>query len=141
MRPPLRYPPSFLNDSPQARARFRQDYRVFLREAVQYLGAAEVGRDLHDIIKGRQGRIPDEERNALILAEYYSREAKGFVDKKGRVNRNKLAREFVEEHGEEFEAVRRQLNRLLNALERKAGRDRKLKAALQRPSLLGTVTK
>jgi hypothetical protein len=134
MRPPLRYPPSLLNDSPQARARFRRDYRVFLREAVQYLGAAAVAQDLHDIIKGQQGRAPDEKLNALLLAQYAAATAKGPVDIPD------FSKGFYEtQHvGQSAKAVEKRLRRLLQAQERKDERGRRLKAALQRPSLIGT---
>jgi hypothetical protein len=101
---------------------------VFLREAVQYLGAQEVERDLHDIITGRQGNTPDEERNALILAEYDSRA------RKGPVNKSELARDLARPH-EQPKSVRKQLLRLLEAREqqakRKALKDRKFQDALQ----------
>jgi hypothetical protein len=141
---PLRFArPSVVNDTPQAWAKLEQDYRKFLRElqeAVQCFGADRVERDLHDILKGRQGNTPDEERNTLILAEYDLRA------RKGRVNKSELARDLARPH-EQPKSVRRQLLRLLEAREqqakRKAQGDREFQEALQRlgKTLLGSVTK
>jgi hypothetical protein len=119
-RPQWYYPvrfarPSDFNDTPQAWAKLERDYRKFLRElgeAVRCFGAEKVGRDLHEIIKGRQGNTPKEKRNARILAKY---SALG--------NKSKAVRKYIEEHPEEtfgaddakkpFKKVYRQLGRLL----------------------------
>jgi hypothetical protein len=133
MRPPLKYPPSLLNDSPQARTRFRRDYRVFLREAVQYLGAEAVEQDLHDIIS-RQGRAPNEELNTLLLDEWDAAVAENPT-----VTRTEFAKGFCERYRQQsVRAVEKRLTRLLQARERKAERERKLLARLKRPTLLGT---
>ena len=133
MRPPLKYPPSLLNDSPQARTRFRRDYRVFLREAVQYLGAEAVEQDLLDII-GRQGRAPDKELNTLLLDEWDAAVAENPT-----VTRTEFAKGFCERYRQQsVRAVEKRLTRLLQARERKAERERKLLARLKRPTLLGT---
>ena len=141
MRPPLRYPPSLLNDSPQARARFRRDYRVFLREAVQYLGAETVEEDLHDIIKGQQGRTPDKKLNTLLLTEWDAAVAEDPT-----VTRTEVAKDCYERYRQQsVRAVEKRLTRALQdrerkaqARERKAERERKLLAKLKRPTLLGT---
>ena len=131
--PPLKYPPSLLNDSPQARTRFRRDYRVFLREAVQYLGAEAVEQDLHDIIS-RQGRAPNEELNTLLLDEWDAAVAENPT-----VTRTEFAKGFRERYRQQsVRAVEKRLTRLLQARERKAERERKLLARLKRPTLLGT---
>jgi len=133
MRPPLKYPPSLLNDSPQARTRFRRDYRVFLREAVQYLGAEAVEQDLHDIIS-RQGRAPNEELNTLLLDEWDAAVAENPT-----VTRTEFAKGFRERYRQQsVRAVEKRLTRQLQARERKAERERKLLARLKRPTLLGT---
>jgi hypothetical protein len=115
-KPPRRLvPSSVINETDEVRAERGRDLEEAARRAVPYLGADEVERVVHDIIKGQRGNTPDEERNARILAKYYS--APG--------NKSKTAREFVKDHPEEkFGAVKRQLIRLLKAEARRERRER-----------------
>jgi hypothetical protein len=125
--------PTIINDSPVARAKVKREFKQIVREAVGYLGAAEVKRIVHDVTIGRQGNTPDEKRNARILAEW---------DAAGSVTQETFAGNFCQKYRREnVGAVVRQLRRLLKArrreAEEKARRDRTLRAALQRKSLLG----
>ena len=105
----------------------------------QYFGREKFKELVQEISKGGQGNTPDEERNALILSEWL----------KEPVNKAKFAREFCQNHpGEESpDAVRKQLDRLLDIREReakeKAEREREFQEALQYrgKSLLGDGTK
>jgi hypothetical protein len=140
---PVRFArPSVINDTLEAWAKLERDYRKFLqemREAVDCFGAQRLERDLHDIIKGQRGRTPDQKLDALLLQEHDLRAAKG------KVNYSKLARGFHEKHHlhhVKVEAVRKRLIRALDDRERqvteKAEFDKKLKAASQQPSIIGT---
>ena len=125
--------PTLITDSPAARAKVKREFKEIVREAVGYLGAAEVRKVVHDITKGRKGNTPDEGRNARIVAEW---------DAAGSVTQETFAGNFCQKYRREnVGAVVRQLRRLLKArrreAEEKARHDRTLRAALQRKSLLG----
>jgi hypothetical protein len=128
--------PSLINDSPAARAKVRREFKQIVLEAAGYLGVSEVKRIVHDTTVGRQGNTPDEKRNARILVEW---------DAAGLVTQKAFARNFCQKyHRETVGAVVRQLRRLLKARQqqaeeeaRRAERDRRLRAAAQRKSLLG----
>jgi hypothetical protein len=134
--PPRIVPSSLINEIDEVRAKRRQDLEDAVRKAVPYLGADEIERIVHDIVKGQQGNTPKEERNARILAKWYS--APG--------NKSKTAREFVEDNPEEtFEKVYKQLGRLLQAEAKRqrwrARAERTFQEALQRrsKSLIGSA--
>jgi hypothetical protein len=139
---PIRFAlPSDVNDTPQVWAKLERDYQQFLRElreAVRCFGAERIEQDVHDIVKGRQGRTANEERNKLLLAGYDARAAKGKVKliEHGRGVREKHHLRTVKD-----DSVTRQWRRLLKIRERqsreKAEHDRKLR----RPSLVGSGTK
>jgi hypothetical protein len=137
---PVRFSrPSVINDTPQAWAKLKQDYRKFLRElqeAVGCFGAERVERDLRDIIKVQRGRTPDAPLNELLLGEYAAAVAKGPVDI------SNFSKAFFKRHGrsQSAQAVEKRLRRLLKAQEREAERQRKLLAKLKRPSLLNKGT-
>jgi hypothetical protein len=148
---PIRFArPSFANDTPEAWAKLEQDYRKLLRElqeAAQCFGAARVEQDVHDIIKGRQGRTPDElnalELNALLLAEHDARAAKGLVNKKGQVDKRALASQFRKKHRlrVKVESVTRRLDRALDAREREIREKAEFDRKLRKPSIVGSETK
>jgi hypothetical protein len=132
---------SFVNDTPEAWAKLERDYQQFLRElreAVWCFGAARIEQDVHDIIKGRQGRTPDEELNRQLLHEYDLRAAKG------KMNLTEFAREFRKKHHlrtVKDDSVRRQLMRLLKTRERETRKRVEHERKLWRPSLIGSGTK
>ena len=132
--------PSVINDTPEAWAKLERDYRKFLRElreAVECFGTARVEQDVHDMIKGQQGRTPDEKVKALLLAEHDLQAAKG------KVNKTKLAREFRKEHGLKIKvwSVRRRLDRALEDRERQVRAKAEFDRKLRQPSIVGSETK
>jgi hypothetical protein len=134
MRPPLRYPPSLINDSPQARFRFRQDLELYLREAARYLGPQEFMKLAGKVVTKRRGNKPNEPLNKLLLVEWLSAKATGPVEK------GKFCERFAKAYRQQSAgAVEKRLERLLTAQKRKAERKRKPKARLQRQSLLNEV--
>jgi hypothetical protein len=138
-KPPPRFiPSSIINETDEVRAERKRDLKEAVRRAVPYLGADEVKRVVHDIVRGHRGNTPDDERNARILAEYDLAAAKGSVTLYG------FARRFCGNHpGESVEAIRLQARRLLKARARrerwKAKADLKHQEVLQRlgKSLVG----
>jgi hypothetical protein len=136
-KPPRRFiPSSFINETDEVRAKHRRDLEEAVYKAVPYLGADEVERIVHDIAKGQRGNTPKEERNARILAKYYSVR-----------NKSKAVREYIKEHPEEtfgaaddpkktFKTVYRQLGRLLEAEAKrerwKAESEQRFRKVLQR---------
>ena len=139
MQPLTFAPPGVIKDTPEARAKMEREAKVILREMERYFGREKFKELVQEISKGGQGNTPDEERNALILSEWL----------KEPVNKAKFAREFCQNHpGEESpDAVRKQLDRLLDIREReakeKAEREQEFQEALQYrgKSLLGDGTK
>jgi hypothetical protein len=119
--------PSLVSDTPEVRARLRRDFRELVQWLDRYLEPGEVGQIVHEETVGQKGNTPDEERNALILSEWL----------KEPVNKAIFAREFCQNHpGEESpDAVRKQLDRLLDIREReakeKAEREQEFQEALQ----------
>jgi hypothetical protein len=112
-KPPSRFiPSSFINETDEVRAKRGQDLEEAVCRAVPYLGADEVERIVHDLVKGQRGNTPKEKRNEGILAKY---SAPG--------NKSKAVREYIKDHPEEtfgadnpkktFRKVYRQLGRLL----------------------------
>jgi hypothetical protein len=108
--------PSLVSDTPEARAKLRRDFRKLVRRLDGYLEPGEVKQIVHEETVGRQGNKSKEERNARILAKYYS--APG--------NKSKAARDYVKEHPEEGDdskavrKVRQQLKRLLDIKKQQA---------------------
>ena len=138
---PVRFArPSVVNDTPQAWAKLERDYRKFLRElqeAVECFGADRVERDLHDIIKGRQGRTPDEEFDTLLVKEHDLRRAKG------KVNKTKFAREFGRQRHLKIKvrSLVKRLDRALDARERRIREKAEFDRMLRKPSVVGSETK
>ena len=140
MKPPLLYPPSRLNDSPKARAKAKQEALVILREMVRYFGLKEVKELLADIAKTRKGNKADKSLDALLVAQYDAA-----IAKDPDTTRTDVARNFYERYRQQeryrlqsVRAVEKRLTRALQDRERKAERERKLRA-MQRPSLIGTI--
>jgi hypothetical protein len=145
---PLRFArPSAVNDTPQAWAKLERDYVKFLRElreAVWCFGAARVEQDVHRIIKGRQGRTPDQKLNALLFKEHDLRKAKGQVKNKGKVNLTELVREVRKKHHlrtVKEDSLRTQVRRLLKTREREIREKAEHERKLRRRSLVGSGTK
>jgi hypothetical protein len=138
---PVRFSrPSVINDTPQAWTKLKQDYRKFLRElqeAVECFGADRVERDLHDIIKGRQGRTPDEEFDTLLVKEHDLRRAKG------KVNKTEFAREFRRQRHLKIKvrSLVKRLDRALEARERRIREKAEFDRMLRKPSVVGSETK
>jgi len=83
----------------------------------------------------RRGNTADEPLNVLLLAEWDAAVAKGPV------TRTEFAKGFYKRYRQQsVRAVEKRLTRLLEARERKVEQERKLRAALQRPSLLNEGT-
>jgi hypothetical protein len=120
MQPLTFAPPSFPNDTPEAKAKAEREAKVILREMERYFGREKFKELVQEIIKGGQGNTPDEERNARIRAEW-----KECLHK----NMSRFAREYCDRHPEEGQGpkahakVRGQLNRLLKDEQRKAKED------------------
>jgi hypothetical protein len=138
---PIRFvPPSLVNDTPKAWAKLERDYQQFLRElgeAVRCFGAERVKRDVHGIIKGRQGRTANEERNRLLLAGYDARA-------KGKVKLIEAARGVREKHHlrtVKDDSVTRQWRRLLKIRERQSREKAEFDRRLRKPSVVGSGTK
>jgi hypothetical protein len=139
---PIRFVlPSHGLDGTQALTKLERDYQQFLRElreAVVCFGAARVKQDVQDIIKGRQGNTPDEERNTLLLAEYDLQAANG------KVNVSKLARDFRKKHHlrtVKANSLRTQVTRLLETREWEIRKKAESDRMLRKPSVAGSATK
>jgi hypothetical protein len=118
--------PSLINDTDEARAKVERDYKEIVREAVRYLGAKRVKELNKEVAIARRGRKPNELLNKLVLARW---------DKAAVKDPTAFSKAFYKEYpqGHSARAVEKRLKPLLKARDR----DRKLKAALQRPSLVG----
>jgi hypothetical protein len=125
--------PSVVNDSPQARAKVKRDLlREILRAAERYLGPQQIDQVVRDHRRARGGRRPNEPLNNLLLAQHDVAAADGPVDIP------KFSEECYKAYrSQSAKAVEKRLRRLLKAREKARAMDRKLKAALQRPSLVG----
>jgi hypothetical protein len=119
--------PSVVKDTLKARAKVERDYKEIVREAVRYLGPKRVKELNKEVAIARRGRKPDERLNALVLAEWDASPTKDPTE---------FSRAFYEKYPQKARsagAIEKRLERLLKAQDR----DRRLKAALQRPSLVG----
>jgi hypothetical protein len=136
MRPPITFrTPSIINDTPQERARVKRDLAEILRQGEQYLGPQEIDQLVRNHKMARRGNTADEPLNVLLLAEWDAAVAKGPV------TRTEFAKGFYKRYRQQsVRAVEKRLTRLLEARERKVEQERKLRAALQRPSLLNEGT-
>ena len=129
--PPLTFvTPSVVSDRPQARAKVKRDLREILRAAEQYLGPQQLDQVVHDQRRARAGRTPDESLNALVLEKW---------DASPTRDKTKFSKAFLQEHPQGYTegAVKARLKRVRIARIKARRRDRKLKAASQRPSLVG----
>jgi hypothetical protein len=131
-------PPTIINDSPKARAKAKREALENLRDMVRYFGLKEVKGLLADIAKAQRGNKADKPLDALLVAAYDAA-----VAKDSSVTRTEVAKVFYNRYRQQYllqsdRAVEKRLTRALQDRERKAERDRKLKALLQRPSLIGT---
>jgi hypothetical protein len=133
LRRPLTFAtPSVVSDSPQGRAKVKRDLREILRAAERYLGPQQIDQVVRDHRRARGGRRPDEALNNLLLAQHDVAAADGPVDIP------KFSGECYKAYrSQSVKAVEKRLRRLLTAREKARAMDRKLKAALQRPSLVG----
>jgi hypothetical protein len=122
--------PSLVGDSPQARAKVKRNLRKILREAERCLGPQELDQVMGDHRRARGGRTPNESLNELVLAEWDASPTK---------NKMKFSEDFFQEYpqGHSAEAVRTRLRRARIARIKARRRDQKLKAVMQRPSLVG----
>ena len=120
---------SIVGDTPEARAKAKQDVREFLREAERCLGPQEIDQVVSDHKRARAGRKPNRSLNELLRAAYEVAAADGPVDIQ------KFSEDFFQKHpqGHSARALETRLGRLFPVWDR----DRKLKAALQRPSFVG----
>jgi hypothetical protein len=128
---------SIVSDTPEARAKAKQDVSKFLRAAEGCLGPQEIDQVVEDHRRARAGRKPDEALNALVLDEW---------DASPTQDPAEFSEAFCEKYPQRAHsagAVKKRLERLLKAEELKVGllkvrrKDRGLRAALQRPSLVG----
>jgi hypothetical protein len=126
--------PSIVNDTPQAHAKVERDYKKIVEEAVRYLGPERVAELNKEVAIARRGNRPDKPLNELVLAEWDAAPVK---------DRTEFSETFYRKHPQQAHsvgAVRKRLGRLLKAREQARNRDRKLQAALQRPSLVSEAT-
>jgi hypothetical protein len=124
--------PSIVGDTPAARAKVEWDYKKIVRKAVSYFGPKRVEELNKEVAMERRGRKPDRRLDERLLAEWNASE--------GRESIGDFSEEFCKRHQQQSAgAVDKRLRRLLKERAREAERDRKLKAALQRPSLLNEV--
>ena len=122
--------PSVVSDNPQARAKAERDFKEIVREAVRYLGPKRVKELNKEVAIARRGRKPNRALNELVLAEYDVDAADGPVDIP------EFSEAFFQKYPQQARsagAVEKRLERQLKARDR----DRRLKARLQRPSLVG----
>ena len=126
--------PSKVGDAPEKRAKVKRDLMAILDAAERYLGPQELDQVVRDHRNARKGNTADEPLNKLLLAEFDAARAKG------RVDIPEFSRCFYERRGQRqsAKAVEKRLRRLLRVREKKAELDRKLRAALHGPSLIGT---
>jgi hypothetical protein len=132
-------PPTIINDSPKARAKAKREALENLRDMVRYFGLKQVKELLADIAKAQRGNKADKSLDVLLTAAYDAA-----VAKDSSVTRTEVAKDFYDRHRrraclQSVRAVEKRLTRALQDRERKAQRDRKLKALLQHPSLIGTI--
>ena len=128
MTPPLTFrTPSIVGDSPEACAKAERDFKKIVREAIGYFETKRVTRLVQEVTKMRRGKKPNRSLNLLVLAEWDAA-----VEK----DETKFSQAFYEKHaqGHSARAVEKRLERLL----RVRVKDERLKAALQRPCLIGT---
>jgi hypothetical protein len=133
---PLRRPlafgptPSFVGDTPEARARVKRDLKAILREAERYLGPEEFDQVVREHRGKRAGKKHDRALDKLLLDAWDAAVAEDPA-----VTRTEVAKSFPKRYRHQsVRAVEKQLTRLLQARER----ERKFLAAWWRPNLLGT---
>jgi hypothetical protein len=122
--------PSVVSDSLKARAKVERDYKEIVQEAVRYLGSKRVKELNKEVAIARRGRKPNRALNELVLAEWDAAAADGPVDIP------EFSKAFIKKYPQQARsagAIEKRLERQLRA----RNRDRRLKAALQRPSLVG----
>jgi hypothetical protein len=122
--------PSIVSDTLKARAKVKRDLREILRAAEQYLGPQQIDQVVSDHGRARGGRTPNESLNELVLAEWDASPTK---------DKTEFAEAFLKKHpqGYTVKALMERLRRQRKARIKARRKDRKLKAALQRPSLVG----
>jgi hypothetical protein len=122
--------PSVVNDTPQARAKVERDYKEIVRELVRYLGPERVTELNKEVAIARRGNKPKRALNELLLTEWDAAPVK---------DPGEFSEDFFEkcpQQAHSVPAVEKRLRRLLKDREKARDMDRKLKARLQRPSLV-----
>jgi hypothetical protein len=130
-KPPLTFAtPSVVSDTPEARAKVERDYKEIVRGVVRYLGPKRVAELNKEIAMARRGNKPNRSLNDLVLAEWDASPTK---------DPTKFSKAFLQKHpqGHSEGAVKARLKRERTARIKTRRKDRKLRAALQRPSFVG----
>ena len=122
--------PSVASDTPEARAKAERNLRKILRAAERYFEPQGLDQVVCSHNRARGGRTPDESLNALVLAEWDASPTK---------DKTEFSKAFLQKYpqGHSEGAVRKRLRRARIARIKARRKNRKLKAALQRPSLAG----
>jgi len=123
-------PPSFVSDTPQARAKAEREYKEIVREAVRCFGAKRVAELNKEVAIARRGKKPDRSLNEQLRAEWEADPVK---------DRKKFSEAFYQKYPQQAQsapAIKKRLERQSKVWDR----DRELKALLQRPSLIGEAT-
>jgi hypothetical protein len=131
-RPLTLITPSIVSDTPQARVKVEQDYKKIVREMVRYVGVKRVKELNKELGMERKGNKSDRSLDKQLLDEWDAA-----ITENPAVTRTEVARSFCKRYRQQsVRAVEKRLTRLLQVRERNAERERKLRATLQRPSLL-----
>jgi len=118
---------TFVGETPQTRAKAEREYKEIVRHAVRCFGAKRVAELNKEVAIARRGKKPDRSLNEQLRAEW---EADPIKDRK------KFSEAFYQKYPQQAQsapAIKKRLERQLEAWEK----ERKLKALLQRPSLIG----
>ena len=106
-----------------------RDFKEIVREAVRYLGPKRVKELNKEVAIERRGRKPNRALNELVLARWDAAAVK---------DATAFSKAFYKEYpqGHSARAVEKRLKALLKAQEKARDMNRKLKAALERPSFV-----
>jgi len=126
-RPLTFAPSSFVGETPQTRAKAEREYKEIVREAVRCFGVERVAQLNKEVAIARRGKKPNRSLNDLLRTEW---EADPVKDPK------EFSEAFYQKYPQQAQsapATKKRLERQSKAWEK----ERKLKALLQRPSLIG----
>ena len=126
-RPLTFAPSSFVGETPQTRAKAEREYKDIVRQAVRCFGAERVAELNKEVAIARRGKKPNRSLNELLRAEWDADPVKDL---------KKFSEAFYHKYPQQAQsapAIKKRLERHMKAW----NRERELKAALQRPSLVG----